>query len=388
MNRSHRTGNIEPGKRAFTDESSRRADVIVVGCGLSGAMAAMEAADHRASVIVLEKMNEPGGCARWSTAQLSGACTKLQLMAGIKDSPLQHYMECMAIGEYKNNSRLLRLVVEQAGPMIDWLCDIGVPLELSKQTGHEAYPTQRTCGVPADKAEGSGGLNIFRAVFAEMMKRVERGDVRYQTGVRARRLVLTPDGRVSGVEAETKDGTVLVFRAGSVVLATGGFSGNFELMRRYNPHLKNMLVFPALAEFATGDGILMAQAIGAQISSKGYAAGYPGGIEDERRPGQCRYIVDMKQYPGAIWVDGTGGRLVNEDTQSDTVREEAVIKALDCTIYVILDRVIKEHNRPIVLGNFSPEGLDWPAFEREADRGVFVFKAETIRDLALKCGID
>ncbi|MEW6143067.1 MAG: FAD-dependent oxidoreductase [Chloroflexota bacterium] len=367
---------------------SQNADVIVVGCGLSGAMAAMEAADCGASVIVLEKMDEPGGCARWSTAQLSGACTKLQLMAGIKDAPVLHFTECMAIGEYKNNSRLLKLAVEQAGPTIDWLCDIGVPLELSKQTGHEAYSVQRTCGVPVDKAEGSGGLNVFRAVFAEMMKRVERGDIRYQAGVRASRLVLDSNGVVTGIEAERKDGTHLRFSSKNVVLTTGGFSGNVQLMRQHNPHLKNMLVFPALADFATGDGILMAQAISAQISSKGYAAGYPGGVEDRERPGLCRYIVDMKQYPGAIWVDGTGRRIANENTESDTVREEAALKAVDCIIYVILDRVIKEQNRPIVLGNFSPEGLDWPAFEREAEKGVFVFRAETIGSLAEKCGID
>jgi len=375
-------------RAATSVKPSRSADVIVVGCGLSGAMAALEAADCGASVVVLEKMDESGGCARWSTAQLSGACTKLQLMAGVKDAPILHFMECMAIGEYKNNSRLLKLAVDQAGPMIDWLCDIGVPLELSKQTGHEAYSVQRTCGVPVDKAEGSGGINVFRAVFAEMMKRVERGDISYQTGVRANRLILDTDGVVVGIEAEKKDGTRHRLRSKNVVLTTGGFSGNAQLMRQYNPHLKNMVVFPALADFATGDGILMAQAVGAQISAKGYAAGYPGGVEDSEHPGLCRYIVDMKQYPGAIWVDGTGRRVANENTESDTVREEAALKAIDCVIYVILDRVIKEQNRPIVLGNFSPQGLDWPEFEKEAEKGSFIFKAETVSSLAEKCGIN
>jgi fumarate reductase flavoprotein subunit len=351
-------------------------------------MAALEAADNGAKVTLLEKMDKPGGCAQWSTAQLSGACTKLQLKAGIKDSPILHFQECMAIGEYQNNSRLLRLAVEQAGLMIDWLYEIGAPIELSRQTGHEAYSVQRTCGVPPAKADGAGGINVFRAVLAEMMKRVERGEIDFRTGIRARRLLLNPDRSAGGVEAEDREGNKLLFGAKAVILASGGFSGNPEMMRQHNPHLKNVLVFPALAEFATGDGILMAQEIGARVSSRGFAAGYPGGVEDPQKPGLCAYIADMKCYPGAIWVDRTGRRLANENTSSDNEREEAALKAADCIIFIVLDQAILEQNKPIINGNFSPVGMDWPAFQEEAAKGTFVFRADNIRDLAVKCGID
>jgi hypothetical protein len=111
-------------------------------------------------------------------------------------------------------------------------------------------------------------------------------------------------------------------------------------------------------------------------------------VEDPQKPGLCAYIADMKCYPGAIWVDRTGRRLANENTTSDTEREEAALKAADCIIYIVLDRAIKDQNKPVITGNFSPVGLDWEGFEKEADKGGFVFKGATLRELAGKCGID
>ena len=364
-------------------------DVAVVGLGLAGGMAALSAADEGARVIVFEKMESGGGCARASSAQLSGACSKLQLQAGIKDSPTLHYAEAMAIGEYANVSRILRVACENAGAMIDWLQEAGAPIYLSQQAAHEAYSIQRTCAVLRDKivGPGGGGMNLFEAVYAELKKRVQRGDVRVLFNTSATQLVMK-NGAVAGIKAATHEGKEIEYAVKAVIFACGGFAGNAKMVSEYNPHLKNVLVFPLLAQFANGDHMLMGQSVGAGVTRKGYATGYPGGIEDPEHPGLCAYIAGMKQYPGAVWLDKNGKRFTNENTASDTEKENAVISVPDCIVYVVLDRKIKEENPPIIEGNFTTPGLDWKQFEEEAARNRLVKSGATLEELAAKTGMD
>ena len=195
-------------------------DIIVVGGGNGGIPTAIAAANGGAKVLLLEKMAFLGGTLLVAGGQMSAANSKLQLAAGFKDSPEQHYADVMRLGGYRANPRLLKLQTENAGWTIDWLADLGLKFDKNRPVymdHHELYSVARSY-----QPIGSGAA-VVKVLIAELNKCVCPGrcggsprDQGYRTGS-------NDQGAVIGVRAVGKDGQPLEFRAKHVVLATGGF---------------------------------------------------------------------------------------------------------------------------------------------------------------------
>jgi flavocytochrome c len=354
------------------------ADILIVGAGNSGMPAAIQAADLGAKVILLDKNDAVGGMLHISSGQFSGANAKLQVSKGIDDSPDKHYRDALRIGRYKANSELLKLAVENAAAMIDWLQEMGVELKPESPFfvyGHELYSAPRTYqGV-------AGGWTLLEAFQKELDKRIARGDVALHLGTRVTRLIKDRDGRVVGIGAESKSGTPREFHAKAVILATGGYGANKELIKKYNPQCATAV--PKCLPHATGDGIVMAQQAGARLTHMEYFIPYPGAIEDPKAPGQTSFSIlfPPDNFSDAIWVNKPGERFISEDNLHPDDRERALIKQPDLTFFFIWDERIKNENPPGVRG-WTKE-----RFEQEAARGQVIKKASSIEGLAREIGV-
>lgn len=236
-----------------------RADVVVVGGGVGGCAAAVEAAVAGASVVLLEAGGELGGNAARSTGYLAFADTTMQREAGIEDGAEAFLADMRAEVDRQSerygilfDEALARRFAEESGATFDFLVDLGV-----RFNRFIPRPKQHT----VDRMVDTVDVTAFRTGFE---RRLDELGVDVVLHARARRLV-TEDGRVTGVAATVGDGVEQVVRAsGAVVLAAGGYQANADVRRRYQPaHLADT---PYLGvDTDLGDGHVMGQAVGGDL---------------------------------------------------------------------------------------------------------------------------
>ncbi|MDR0851444.1 MAG: FAD-dependent oxidoreductase [Clostridiales Family XIII bacterium] len=203
------------------------ADVIVIGGGASGITAAVAAAEKDASVIVIEKGKTTGGAANMGMGlfAVESKYQKAQLVDFTKEDAYNFLME---FTHHNTNSRLVRRYIEQSGETIDWLEAIGVQFlgsfkyfEGSKQTWHIV----KTAGsnLPAERAAS----NMFKAL-TDRARELEV-DILFET--KALKIV-TEDGHVTGVEIEHPDGSTEIAESSAVIVASGGFGDNPDMIKK------------------------------------------------------------------------------------------------------------------------------------------------------------
>ena len=202
-------------------------DVVVVGGGGAGLTAAISAKEKGANVILLEKMSMLGGNTNYATGGINAAESKLQKQLGIKDSSELFYQDTLKGGKNKNNPELLKTLTENSGEMISWLTERGADLtEVSYSGGQSVKRIHRPTG---GKAVGPMLVNTL-SEFAEK----QNIDIRTESTVTE---ILKEGDRVTGVKV-SHNGNVYTIKAKAVIMATGGFGANPEMVAKYNPELK------------------------------------------------------------------------------------------------------------------------------------------------------
>jgi flavocytochrome c len=232
------------------------ADVIVVGGGNTGIPAAITAYDKGVKVILLEASSGMSSSLALIAGGTPFAGTDMQKAQGIKDSPDQMYKEALAVGN--GSPELWRALVDRQQEVFKWLLSIGAePDILQLAPGHKVMRSVRF------KGHGVGLCNVLRTALKKT-----KIDVRYKH--RARKLIVDSEtGRVIGITAEA-EGKKLNFRAHkAVILACGGFCQNHDLVKEYGPQYADLI--PTAPKQHQGDGLIMAQTVGAGTSNIGLA---------------------------------------------------------------------------------------------------------------------
>ena len=225
------------------------ADVVVAGAGGAGLMAALAAAERGASVLVLEKAARIGGKTAIAIGSFTASETAMQRAAGIADSHADHLADITALAETIGvalDPVRARLRIAEDATTLTRLIELGVPFNGPHPEAPHRVPRMHNI-VPGPQAL----VETLAAACGE------RG-VRFMTGCRASELVVGTDGAVDGVI--TAGGAALRVRAGAVVLCSGDYIANRDLLRRLAPG--STLAEPILATH-TGDGHAMAMRIGA-----------------------------------------------------------------------------------------------------------------------------
>ena len=334
-------------------QETRDVDVVIVGAGGAGMSAAITAKQQGKTVLLLEKMPYVGGNTTKATGGMNAAETHYQAEQGIEDSVEQFVEDTMKGGHNINNPDLVRTLAEKSADAINWLDEIGAPLPKVSFSGGA---TNARIHAPAD---GSGVGGYLVNCFSETMEKL---GIEVLLETKANEIIMV-DGAAAGVKAESPD-KELTINAKAVILTTGGFGANEEMYCTYRPDLRGTVTTNAPG--ATGDGIVMAQAVGADLVDIDQIQLHPT-VEQAT----SMLITEGVRGDGAILVNQSGVRFVNELLTRDVV-SAAELEQEGQYAYVIFDQNLRE-------------GLK--ATEKYIKNGI-VTEGETIEALAEKLGID
>ena len=329
-------------------------DIVVIGAGGCGLMAALVAAREGARVLLLEKTDKPGGGTAFSSRGIRAAGSRAQRNANIADSAELYAQDILRRNNRESDAALTERLAETSGRVADFLAEVaGIEFQIGEFAfGHSAL---RSHSWKADKT-----ITDF---LWEAVQREANIEVRFS--MPALSLKQDDNGAVTGVVTESG-----VIAARKVILASGGFGASAELLSRYIPKAAN-IPFPG-HHGSTGDGIKMGLAVGAAIENMGAFQPYPAYIG----PGK-RAVAPEIALSGGIMVDHRGRRFVNETHYPGGLGT----KMLDLPgkqAYEVFDERIYQLHR-------DAPGLR--SLARLFDAGVLL-RAETLAELADRLAID
>jgi len=305
------------------DTETQQADIIVVGGGAAGLCAAIAASEKGVDVILLERAAKPGGNSAMAGAFF--ACNSpLHKRLNIQISADELFKRHMDFCHYAVNPRIVRTFIDKSGDTIEWLEKKGISFELlSMKKVRFGYEIPPIAHIP--KGFGRGFIEDLTRIF-------EESGGRLLCGTRARELLMDKQ-EVTGVLATRKDEEVRVYSK-SVILASGGYAGNKELLKKYAPQYSENIQISGYPNM--GDGLLMALNVGAateglgmlHIESKGF---YPTGPEA---------LWNMVVNPSTISVNKKGERFMDEGIGSVFEAANPVLLQPDKMSYTLFDKNI------------------------------------------------
>lgn len=341
------------------------ADVVIIGGGGAGLAAAVSAHQNGATVIVVEKMSRLGGNTILSGGALNAVDPVRQGAQGIEDSTDKHYTQTFEGGDKQGNPVLIRTLVENAYAGVQWLEELGMTFK------DEVFTVLGGLWPRAHKPTTPLGTG-FISTYQNYIDSNEGIEVLLDT--EALELVFK-DGRVTGVKATSEKGDVVLNANNGVILATGGFSANNELLEKYNE------TWPSLANIkttnhpgATGDGLVMAEEVGANLIGLSNIQLLPMGD-----PATGSLSGNIEQgVENRIFVNKEGNRFVDEGARRD-VMTKALMQQTDSWLWVVLDA--KNYPTKETKNNFNETIDDLIAQGR-------AFKGDTLEELAKQIGVD
>lgn len=337
-------------KAAVRDDKTYSTDVVVIGAGGAGMTAAIEAKDAGCDVIVLESTAMVGGNSIRSTGGINAAETPYQQLnafgesAGVEkmlasalayrdnpeivslleivtaqweaykanpegyfDSTELFRLDTMIGGGGTNNPDLVRVLAEESNDAIEWLDSIGGSMpSVSSFGGASVKRIHR----PVD--ENGKVLSVGTFIVPVLEQNLTSRGIELLLRTTAEELILDSEGNVCGVKATDANGSVITVNAKAVVLATGGFGSNMEMVTKYRPELEGYL--STNAPGILGQGIAIAVAAGADVVDLEKIQIHPT-VQAETGA----LITEGLRGDGAILINQNGQRFYDEVSTRDKV---------------------------------------------------------------------
>ena len=341
------------------------ADVIVLGAGGAGLSAALTAVKAGKTAIVLEKLPSIGGNTQISGGGMAAPCNWMQKEEGIEDSPELFESDIIAGGDDTDQDHdLVNVLANSALESAEWLRDEH-NVEFARMSFFGGHSVKRSL-VP----KGESGAQITWPLKGD----AEAAGVTIYTSMRASEFVVDDSGTITAVKASDPDGNEYEFTGKAFVLATGGFGSNVEMRLQYNPDLdENVHSTDTVA--TTGDGIVMAQGIGAGLVGMQWIQTYP---TCDPVTGALLYIYDMRLDDRGILVNAEGDRFVEELDRRDVI-SNAIKSQTGEVAYLLWDQA-----------GVDETGL-FDAHPGEVKMGYdlgTLFKGDTLEEVAEAAGVD
>lgn len=329
-------------------------ELVVIGGGLAGFAAALQAAQAGHSVILIEKMPDTGGSSAMSGGCLAFAGTELQSRANVSDSSELLFKDLREVGQFENDERLVRAYVDNQLDTYEWLKRAGVKFGAN---------IEASSGQSVPRVHNVDPADMVRTLQARV---IETGKVQLMTGAAAQRLIQDNDtGRIIGVSVIQGERSLSIYGKHGVVLASGGFCRNAEMVHRYAPQYDNAVFIGG--EGNVGDGLKMALKLGADTRDMAYIKGTFGKHPtDETNHHSCLAV-----YKGAIAVNQEGKRFVDESLSYKLLGDACMRQPYGATFQVLDHNILKS-------GDNLTRILD---LERRLEEGLMI-QAETLEELA------
>lgn len=398
--------NVQVDDQPFKAEETVDVDVVVVGCGAAGFMAALRASKGGAKVVVLEKgdsMAAPNGI--YVSGPFAVGTDVLQNKPGgttlTVDDAFYHVME---YSHWTPNPALMRRCLETSADAVAQLEEIGYTFE-EKNFRFETPFMGEKGGFHAIMNASDERAKLWEQALAE-----HNVDVRFSTALVS--LATGDDGSVTGVNAVEKDKKNITFNAKATILAAGGYLGNRDLQERFL-HTRKLNVARGGDSICTGDTILAAEKVGAALEKTyGYCpCEYGGTHAGATRPAKQDKFDQNTAFKfglyGCLLVDAEGKRFINEGLLCDypmSYGSEQILK--NSPWYAVVDQAYVDamstqglYNYTTAkgateetwfIGNYFKDRVleNLPADIEEGVKEGWCFKADTLEELAEHFGLD
>lgn len=294
-------------EKAPAEDIEKTVDVVIAGAGGAGMTAAITAAQDGKSVLILEKASMAGGNSSRATGGMNAAETHYQEEEGIEDSVDLFVSDTMAGGHDINDPDLVQTLAENSSEAIDWLDSIGAPLSNIGQAGGASTKRQHR---PVNE-EGKI-LSVGTYLVEHMLNTCEEVGVEIMYNAKVDE-ILMEDGAAVGLHAVgTEDGNNITVHANAVVIATGGFGSNPDLIVKYRPELEGYV--STNAPSITGDAIEFLEKVGADFVDLEQIQIHPTVFQEDGS-----LISESLRGDGAILINAEGKRFCNEILTRDVV---------------------------------------------------------------------
>lgn len=292
-------------------EKEMSTDVVIIGAGGTGLAAAGSAFEQGAKVIVLEKQGNVGGSTALSGGGIAATGTRFQEEIGVKDTP-EDWMKLWKERQSTSNPGSLYPDYDRVAKYMDdavdtthWLVDY-MNHKYARVEGYGVDPVARL------HFPEKGGAELI----SNLEKTVREKGIDILLETPATELLTDAQGAVVGVKAENAEGTLTV-HAKKVIIASGGFAKNEEMMQRFLPQFVEDMDISAAAAGSTGDGILMAEKIGAALYEDPWIIGLGMGSRIQQLGG-------LSWDTTKILVNEQGQRFFNENSHYAIVTNQVV----------------------------------------------------------------
>lgn len=380
--KNYQTGTADD--TASAGDVTKDADVVIVGAGGAGMTAAIKAADAGKKVVIVESQSMAGGNSVRATGGMNAAKTKyqdentfgedglgvevtlknarekyadnadIQALADTVEKQYQEYqatssnsyfdsvelfeLDTLIGGQGINDVSLVQTLAENSASAIDWLETIGAELHNVGQFGGASVKRIHR------PVNAEGKVTAVGAYLVPILEKncEDRGvEILYNTT--ADTILTNAQGEVCGIEAKTTDGAKVTVNAKTVILTTGGFGANNEMVVEQNhPELKGYITTNAPG--AQGQGIVMAQAVGAGTVDMEQIQLHPTVHVDA--DGNAHLITEGLRGDGAILVNKEGNRFFNEVGTRDAV-SNAENSQTDGQAWLVIDQAMVDQSAVI-----------------------------------------
>lgn len=359
------------------------ADVIVIAAGPSGLTAAITAAQNGAKVIVLEKANTTGGSGNLA-AGLLAVESRHQRRKNLGPSREEAFKVFMDHTHWRVNARLVKAYIDKSAETIDWLEHLGVAFAEPATMFLGSYPTWHLI----DTGSGQYTPQAASAMVHILTTKAKEAGVRILFRTPARKII-TKGKKIIEVIGEDGSGNEIHAQGRAVIIATGGFGDNPQMIKKYTGHNYGLDLFSYRIPGLEGDGIRMAWEVGAGRTEMNMELvyGMPGDLDPE--------VISIFREPHLL-VNQLGERFLDEDVMRNPgYTGNAISLQKNKCAYLIFDETIlinmEQHGLDCINHVFSFTQFDKLALKIEnavATGAQSIFMAESLEELAIKAGID
>lgn len=362
------TSAILKGKLIMTNNGALPVDtdLVIIGAGLAGHAAALQAAESGCQVLLIEKTDSCGGSTVLSSGSFAFAGTQAQRNAGHEDSGENLADDIRSASGNLADPELVDLYVQEQARAFSWLHEHGVEFHQVSLSSNQAVPRTH----PTDPQQ------LMNALHKCVQ---EQKNILYLPNAAARSLVVDNSHRVNGAVVDIGGQAASVKAHKGVLLASGGFSRNKNLIAKFAPKMSRALLLGGAGN--TGDGLLMAWQLGADLVDVAYINGTFGislnHYPENRPPEAEEALLRVAVYRGAIAVNLNAERFADESLSYKKLGE-VCLEQPNAVGFQLWDQKIMDQSMP------APTAAD---FEGALAKGL-VKKANDVRELARAVNLD